>query len=198
MSKRRKYIEENGLRQNLSTIFILPMLEYSPEFFPKEFIDTYIVDSEDDKKIICIFEDSSSEDLKGALWQMQNHDDFHSIDYADNNKEIVVVFNIPKTREVDFNLFLVGRYTKFSNDYKEILLDYHGRKSGAGKSIMMIDALFPDHLAKKWRADKMSVPGSTPVSINDLPGGEVVSIPDLDKEKYINIDELVKGEEEAK
>lgn len=194
MNNRNKYIKSNNLNKNYTSLFLLPLLEYSSQFFPKEFIDSYIISK--NKQIVCIFENSSSEDLKGTIWQMQNHDNFNSINYEDNNQEIIVIFDIPKEREVDFNLFLIGRYTKFSNDYKEILLDYHGRKTGAGKSIMMIDALFPDHLAKKYRVDKMSIPGESPISINDLPNGEVISLPDLDKEEYIKIDNLVKNKEE--
>lgn len=197
MSERRKYIAVNDINTNYSTIFLLPMLGYKESFFKKEnFISTYILEDTQKKLVLC-FENSSDEEFKGLIWQLQNHKDFLSVDYDDDNKEVVVMFTIPEERVVDFNLFKIGRYTKFSNEYKEILLEYHGRKSGAGKCIMMVDSLFPDHLAKKYRADKMSAfyAGSTPVSINDLPGGEVMSLMDEVRENYVSTANLVTKEE---
>lgn len=191
MSERRKFIQENKLKDNYTTIFLLPMLEYDKDFFPEEFISAYLIDVLE-PQIACIFENSDSEDLKEVLDCIQNHTEFVSIEYGDDNKEVICKLKIPKEYKIDFNLFKIGRYSKFSNVYKEILLDTHGRITGAGKCIMMVDALFPDHLAKKFRADKMSAlyPGSTPVSINDLPGGEVMSVPNWDEELYQEIDKF--------
>lgn len=197
MSKRREYITNNDINTNYTTIFLLPMLGYKNSFFiEKLFISAYILEDTQKKLVLC-FDNSSDEEFKGMIWQMQSHDNFVSVDYDDEDKEVVVVFTVPENRIVDFNLFKIGRYTKFSNEYKEILLEYHGRKTGAGKCIMMIDSLFPDHLAKKFRADKMSAlyRGSTPVSINDLPGGEVMSRIDDHREYYIKTEFLIKKEE---
>mgnify|MGYP001614703144 CR=1 FL=1 len=190
---RRKYIADNDVNTNYSTIFLLPMLGYKESFFTKSnFISAYIME-DTQKKIVLCFDNSSDEEFKGMMYQLQSNHDFISIDYADNDQEVVVVFKVPTDREVDYNLFKIGRYTKFSNDYKETLLNYHGRKSGDGKCIMMVDSLFPNHLSKKYRADKMSAlyPGSVPVSISDLPGGEVMSIMTEEREFYVETSLLI-------
>lgn len=191
MSNRKKYISENDVKTNYSTIFLLPMLGYKEKFYTDEFISCYIED-DTQKRIVLCFENSSREEFKNIIWKMQTHEDFLSVDYEDENKEVVVVFKVPKSKEVDFNLFKLGRYTKFSNEYKESLLDYHGRKTGAGKCIMMIDSLNPDYLAKKYRADKMGV------KITDLKDGEVMSIPDMNREIYVKTVNLVSKKEEER
>lgn len=184
MSNRKKYIKENNLNTNYCTVYILPMLGYKYDFLPKEeFISSYILE---DNKIVLCFKNSSSEDFKGVIWRLQNNDDFISVDYDDNDEEVVLVFRVPKDKIIDFELFKIGRYTKFSNEYKEVLLNYHDRKSGIGKYITMVDSLFPDHLAKKYRADKIGC------NIHDLPNGEVMSIPDMDRELYVSTSNLVK------
>jgi len=189
VSRRKEYIIKNKIPTNYSTIFLLPMLGYKPRYFHEnEFISCYI--HEDlQKKIVLCFENSSREEFKNIIWTMQTHEDFLSVDYEDDEKEVVVVFKVPRDKEVDYNLFKIGRYTKFSNEYKEILLNYSGRKTGAGKCIMMIDSLNPDYLAKKYRADKMGV------SINDLTNGEVMSVPDMSREEYIKTDDLINKKE---
>jgi hypothetical protein len=185
MGVRRDYISKNKLNTNYSTVFLLPILGYKEEFFTEEFISAYIDENENKKLVLC-FNNSLTNEFREMILELQTNENFNSIDYDDDDKEIVLTFTIPKSRDIDYNLFKSGRYTKISNEYKEILLDFHNRKSGAGKYITMIDALMPDHLAKKYRADKMGV------SPNDLPGSEVMSIPDMDRELYIKTNNLVK------
>jgi len=183
LSRRKEYILRNDLQMNYTTIFLLPVLEYDDSFFPKEFISCYIIDKLK-TKLALVFENTNSEELKETIQNFHNHTLFDSIDYDDESKEIVVIFNFPEEFDTDFRLFKIGRYSKFSNKFKELLLDRHGRITGNGKHIRMIDALFPDHKSKKFRADKMGV------SISDLPNQEVMSIPDFDLEYYYKVDEL--------
>ena len=185
MSRRKDFIMSNDLEMNYSTIFLLPVLEYDDKFLPKEFISAYIEDKTV-TKIVLIFENTKSEDLSEILASVQSHQNFDSISYDDNNSEVVVKFILPKEYDIDFRLFKIGRYSKFSNKFKEVLLKRHGRATGNGKYITMIDTLYPDYKSKKFRADKIGV------SISDLPNGEVMSIPDMDKELYFNIEELEK------
>lgn len=186
-SERLKFIEDNDIKMNYTTIFLLPMLEYSKDFFKiKEFISSYIID-ELKPKLVLIFEDNNDneEDLKEILYCLQNHEEFVSID-KDDCGDVIVTFNIPERYNDDFIMFKKGKYSKFSNNYKDVLLDNYGRVTGNGKCIMMSDALFPNHLAKKYRADQFGV------SINDLPNGEVMSIPNMDLELYWKVTELSK------
>jgi len=176
---------ENDLQVNYTTIFLLPVLEYDVNFFPEEFISAYIIDKTQ-TQLALVFEKTGSEDLKESLISMESHVNFDRIEEDDD--EIIAIFNFPKEFDVDFKLFKIGRYSKLSNKFKELLLDRHGRETGNGKYITMIDALLPDHKSKQFRADKIGV------SIADLPNGEVMSIPDMDLELFWKSDELDKIE----
>lgn len=191
VSERDKYIKEHHLKENYTTIFLMPMYNYFWNFFPKEFIGAYIRDETKPKIALC-FNNTDSILLKDAVIELQNNNHFHSIGYDDNNKEVVVFMNIPKEYIVDFNLFKIGRWSKFSNNLKEVLLDYHGRETGMGKRIMMVDALFPSKESLEWQAKRLGV------SVKDLPNEEVMSIPDLSREEYRVVEEFIKYEEKIK
>ena len=189
MSERKKYIEDNKIITNFTTIFLLPMIGYDRSFYPDEFISAYIIDDEKPKMAI-VFENSDTLSLKACLQVLENNREFVSMDYDDDNKEVVIIVDIPKYFTIDFNMFKIGRYTKFSNAYKEILLDVHGRITGEGKRIMMVDALFPDKKAKEFRSEKMGV------TIDELPNGEVMPIFSESKEIYKTIKQLLQIEEQ--
>lgn len=183
MSERKKFILDNDLKVNMSTLFLVPMLGFSNDLLTDEFIGAYIGEELDIK---LIFENSDNEELKDIIWVLSNNGFYKSLEYDDDNKELIMSFSIPSVYDIDFNLLLTGKYSKFSNELKEVLLDYHGRKTGEGKCIYMVDALMPDFKTKRYRADKLGV------DINDLPGGEVMSIPNMDNERYIRVGELIK------
>lgn len=183
MSRRKEFITKNNLSVNYTTLFLLPIIEYSSKTLPKEFISAYMIDKSN-TQLALIFENTDSDQLKQFLVNIQTDKSYSHMDYDDDSKEVIVTFNFPKDFEIDFRLFKVGKYSKFSNRLKEILLTHHGRMTGNGKSINMIDALHPDYKSKKYRADQIGI------SINDLPNGEVISIPDMDKELYYKVDEL--------
>jgi len=185
MSRRKKFIEDNDQKVNVSTIFIIPMLGFNNRLLPDEFLSAYLQnDNKNCNKIILTFENSNSDVLKEAIAVLQENENLFSIEYEDDNKEIVATFDIPKSFQSDFSLIMKGKYSKIGKEYKEILLDYHGRKTGNGKCIYMIDALFPDYQTKTYRAEKLGV------SISDLPNGEVMSIPSDENELYVKAENL--------
>lgn len=185
MSRRKEYIDKEQIKLNYTTIFLLPMLGFTKEFYVDEFISAYMIDELKPKLALC-FQNTDSNDLKECLTVLQNHDEFISMDYDDSEKEIVMILSIPEKHSENYKHFKNGRYTLFDSDYKEDLLDVHGRVSGNGKALMMIDVLHPSFQAKKFRADKSGC------EINDLPNGEVMSIPDMDLELYCKTEELTK------
>lgn len=199
MSKRKKFIEDNDLKMNNSTVFILPMLHLKGIYDLDELISAYISKTETTNLvdfigpyiILCLV-NSDTDKLKNTIYDFQQHKEFISIDYDDDNKEIVVTFSVPKEYIEDFNLIQIGRYSRISREYKNVLLDNHGRKTGAGKCIYMIDALMPCHETKKYRADKIGC------SISDLPNGEVMSSPDDEDECYVKTSDLdIRKQEEG-
>lgn len=185
MSRRKEYIEKEKIKLNYTTIFLLPMLGFDKDFYPEEFISSYIIDITKPKLVLC-FENTNSDNLKECLQILQNHEEFESINYDDDDKEVVLRLSIPEKHKDNYHNFKIGRYTLFDDSYKEELMDVHGRVSGNGKAIMMIDALHPSFQAKKFRAEKSGC------EINDLPNGEVMSIPDMDLELYCTTSEITK------
>jgi len=161
------------------------MLGFNKDFYPNEFISSYLIDVTKPKLALC-FENTDSEDLKECIQVLQNHVEFESMNYDDDEKEVVVILSIPEVHKSNYNNFKIGRYTLFDENYKEELMDVHGRVSGNGKAIMMIDAVHPSFQAKKFRAEKSGC------DIKDLPNGEVMSIPDMDLELYCTTKELTK------
>lgn len=161
------------------------MFGFNKDFYPEEFISSYIIDVTKPKLALC-FENKDGDNLKECLKILQNHQEFESINYDDDDQEVVLILSIPERHKNNYHNFKIGRYTLFDDDYKEELMDVHGRVSGNGKAIMMIDALHPSFQAKKFRAEKSGC------EINDLPNGEVMSIPDMDLELYCTTSEITK------
>lgn len=191
MSTRKKWIEDNDLKMNMSTIFILPMLGFPTEIMTEEFFGAYLDFYDNKHDIVLLFENTDSEGFKDLVWIMQQSDFFESMDYDDDNKELAMIFRVPDKYKDDFKLIMAGKYSAISKDYKEVLLDVHGRKAGQGKCIYMIDALYPDNQTKRYRAEKLGV------SVNDLPNGEVMSIPSMENEQYLKVSKLVSRVGEA-
>lgn len=185
MSTRKKWIEDNDLKMNMSTIFILPMLGFPTEIMTEEFFGAYLDFYNDKYDIVLLFENTDNELFKDLVWIMQKSDYFESMDYDDDNKELAITFRVPGKYEDDFKKIMNGKYSAISKEYKEVLLDVHGRKAGQGKCIYMIDALYPDNQTKRYRAEKLGV------SVNDLPDGEVMSIPDMENERYLKVNKLI-------
>ncbi len=184
MDNRVKYIDDNGVKVNCTTLFLLPIYDMGGSDVPDEFISAYILDKLKPKIILC-FENEKNDKFIKFIESLRSNENFIK-EELDGENELVVYMNIPKKFHIDFNLFKIGRWSKLSNDLKNLLLTKHGRKTGAGKYISMIDALFPDANARKVQAD---ICGVDP---RDLPNGEVFQIPNLDNELYCKISELNK------
>ncbi len=184
-SERKKYLNDNEIKDNLTTIFLLPMFKYEFNFFPIEFISAYLLDELKPKIVLC-FNNSDSQELKDTILELQENEHFFSEEYDDN--EIVIKLLLPKRFDIDFGLYKIGRWSKLSIELKEILVNYYGKSSGEGKRITIWDALYPNHQSLQFQAKRLGV------SISELPNGEVFDIPDISREWYRKIEEFIKYE----
>lgn len=184
MNKRRQYIKDNKLKTTYTNIFLLPALGFNKKFYDSNFIEVYLIDVLKPKLALIFDNKESEEELKECIFILQNHENYVDSYFDDDNREIVIIIDFPNEFKDDFLNFKKGRYTRFSKEYKNLLLEIHGSITGDGKYITVIDALYPDYKAKKYQADKFGV------SVNDLPNGEVQGIPDMDLELYKKVDEL--------
>lgn len=178
MNTVKEYKDSLKLKYNHTTLYLLPCIGLSVVSMPKSFISSYIIDDEK-PKIALVFE--------GDMVILKTNAEFIEKQIINDN-EYAYIYNIPKDFQVDYNLFKIGRFTKFSLKYKDLLLKHYGKISGAGEKITMIDSLYPDNISKSFRAKSLGV------RVSDLPNGEVVSLPDMSKELYYEVIKKIKEE----
>lgn len=181
MSKRReicKTIDYKGKAKN----FILPMLGVPISQFSPYMIDCNII-NEGFPKIVVIFDNIDDEPLKMLIYKLQSDYLFLDCEYDDDDKEVVMFFDIPKEFKKDFEAFVGGKYSKFSEDYKKRLTLYFGKKTCEEAGLVtMWDTINPTDKKRQEIADKYDI------SIDSIK--ELISIPNLEHEIYRTIEEL--------
>lgn len=147
-------------------------------------------------QIVYVFDHIDYEPLATDIYKLQSHSSFVDIDYADNEKEVVVYLDVPIEFRRDFDKFIQGKYSEFSDRYKELLTKRYGdgRQEGINTknglpNISVYDMINPEPDQKKLLASCLSSAGST-VNWRDLK--EIASPPDTEAERFRTIEELVK------
>ena len=117
--------------------FLMPILGYDKNYFlwNKQFVNCYI-DVEDIKykfganSLYLLYRYSKSKAFTEFEEKIIKHNDF--IKYFDIDKyHVLYVFNFPDFMDNHFNLFHNGRYSKFRDEFKNQIMDFHkvGRTS---------------------------------------------------------------------
>lgn len=113
-------------KDNISTIFLLPCLQIRQEikdkFYEMGFVNTYLFFDKQQYSFIPLYLVFSAKEYdlnfyKFSLMLEKNPNYVETLDYPGNS--VVFVFKIPKRFEKDYELFLKGRYSKFSKEYKD-------------------------------------------------------------------------------
>jgi len=181
MSKRR---EINQLIQykKKSKNFILPMLGFPISQFEPHIIDCNII-VEGFPKIVVIFDNVDEEPLKMLIYKLQSDYLFLDCEYDDDDREVVLFFDVPKEFKSDFELFLTGSYSKMSDVYKNRLVQYFGKSTCEDWGLVtMWDTIYPKEHKKKQIAEKYGV------DLDKI--SELISSPDIEHEIYKTIKEL--------
>lgn len=113
-------VEETKITINKSYYFLLPLFRLR---YYKNIINTYLGDIREDEA----FDDklyilSSEED-----YYLSNNDNY--VKHYNVPEGIMYVLNVPDKFINEYNNFLLGKYSKFSNDTKKILCDHACRNS---------------------------------------------------------------------
>jgi hypothetical protein len=188
MSIRKDIIKANNLKTTKLTRFFLPLFGEDFSRYTEHFIGLYI-NSAINNTFVAIFENKleESEELRTILYILYNHYSFkNDISGPDENEEIVLEFEIPKEFRNDFQTFLLGEYSAFTDKLKETLMKmYHpkGGSSGKGGEVKMFDCLYPTTKKKQEIANELGV------DYKIIPN-EVLSIPKLSDERYYTLGEL--------
>jgi hypothetical protein len=189
MSTRKKIIEQNELPSTKTSFLILPMLGFPKSHYDNWLIDCYI--KVEDKKIVIVLGNETNDDLSMLVYKLQALSEWESEDLYDDNNEIVITCKVPSQYLEDFNKFLSGDYSKFSEKYKELLF----RKGFYTK-------LTADNSLDKYGFPVKSVyemvyPPEGKLKILEKAIGvklhkrEIMSSPDLILEEYKSVSELI-------
>jgi hypothetical protein len=181
MSKRReinKLIQYKKKAKN----FILPMLGIPISQYEPYIIDCNII-VEGFPKIVVIFDNVDDEPLKMLIYRLQSEYLFLDCEYDDDDREAVLFFDVPKEFKGDFELFIKGSYSKFSDVYKNRLIKYFGKVTCEDWGLVtMWDTIHPREHKRNQIAEKYGVEADQII--------ELISSPDLEHEIYKTIEEL--------
>ena len=113
------------LNSNNSTIWLLPMLNEKGfkhnDIINEYFINAYIADIDkpenDNKLLIKYF-------VVEGIPKFFNEDNKYTIYLDESDDSFVVAVNIPEEHLSNYHKFLAGQYSKFSKEYKQLILQF--------------------------------------------------------------------------
>lgn len=182
MSKRREWIGSLNYKKQAKN-FVLPMLDIKIAEYGPYLIDC-CVEMGGFPQIVIILDNSESEQLKMLVYKLQLFYSYLDSDFDDDQKEIVMKFDVPVEYKKDFEHFLSGSYSKFSDLYKNKLIKLYGRETCAEfAKFSMFDVIHPTEKKRKERAESLNHNEWQDIK-------EVLSKPDLEFEEYKKIEEL--------
>lgn len=185
-------IEIEGTKKNLSRAFILPMVGINYKQLPSNFINCYVRIENDVQYCILIFDKLIDYDeIFYHFMNNVNNNNKHLLETNDYEEEVVFIFRIPELLKDDFNLFMQGKYSKFSEEYKKIICNFFGKKSIQDHhTVTEYNTIYPEDFKRKQIAKYLSYePLDSIIDWKII--NEVLHRPDLDKEVYKTIDVLV-------
>ena len=113
-------------KRTKATTFIMPMLPGNKKlyFWNKLFVNCFIATPEDEQCIAMLFRWSG--DLRYIKFEkiLSQVNNFRRR-YDPSPNYVMFVFDIPKGFEREYRAFILGKYSKFSRDYKLDILDFH-------------------------------------------------------------------------
>ena len=117
-------VEEKPKRKKTkATSFILPMLGKSIYFFNSYLLNCYVGDKELIEKypnhIFVLLKIEDKEEYRTIKKEMESLKTFIESYNPMENKTEMFIFSIPKIYKKDYELFLRGKYSEFSNKLKE-------------------------------------------------------------------------------
>lgn len=176
MVAKKKASEKTEKSYNWTTVFLSPILRRSWDWY-KGYVENFY------------YQDAKRPDLKEHLFLLLNSEDsdeyraleaeleFHTYfctKYDPTSTQVMFVFSIPDNFKKDYALFKLGKYSQFSDDLKDMILNLE--QSGKNYDILYRT----ESRRKKWER-RCSNPGSV-ISIS--PEAELLDPPYPDREIY--------------
>lgn len=118
---------------NKTTLFILPMLGQKWEWWRDNGIyNTYIADIDHpdvNNKILCLFDINSITNSGWVIFDEETREQDKNFNYSysidDDQNYMMHVYNVRKERQEDYDYFLKSKYSYFSRDYKNEILNFY-------------------------------------------------------------------------
>lgn len=142
---------------------------------PDELINCYI---DMDYHVLLVFEKNENFEslFTNYFSHIKNTNNFLAL-YEEDIDEVLFKFRIPSSFESDYNLFVQGYYSKLSNNLKDRLCLYFGKKTiQTNHEATVYNAIYPQVFKRKQIADRLGV------KIEMIQ--EVLDIPNLTEEIY--------------
>ena len=160
-------------RLTKSSLFLLPMLGGTRRLFmyDKLFVNAFIAAEQHNDCIVLLYRFSGDTiflKFEQALKQFNNFKDaFDPSPYF-----VVFVFTVPSTYRRDYDLYIDGKYSKFSPEFKSRIMEFHGFNIHGE----MAQILFQD--------DKRRLRLQEELDAEIEPGSELLSIIDIEEETF--------------
>jgi hypothetical protein len=178
-----KRIKIEGTSKRLTNTFVLPMVGINHKTLPNNFINSYILD---DYKVVIVYDKNTDyNDIFAHHLNRIMENNKYFIEYQDLEDEFNVFFNIPEEFKDDFDLYLLGKYSEFSDNFKAILTGFFGIKTiKEGHTVSVHNTIYPEDFKRKLIAEHLSYKNSI---IDYTMIKEVLDRPDLSKEMFKQI-----------
>ncbi len=191
---RNKWNEDNKEQLNIggkytkSTLFLLPILDvYYKDFIfaEKDYLINCHINLESSELIVILHNEEDFEPILSLIYRLTN-DSLFSESYTDNeNREIILSFDLARGWESDLNKFIKGKYSSLSEQLKKKLVKCYGKGSAIEHKASMWDAIYPSDDKKKALIEFL---GADDVEITELT--EVMDKPTMTIEEYKNLKQL--------
>ena len=164
------------------------MLGINYNNLPRNFINAYITE---DHEVFMAFD--KTEDYDVVFYHfLENTKNKNTAlrEVLDGDDEIVLRFNVPEEYFPEFNLFIQGKYSKFADSYKKLLVRYFGREAITHNyEANVFDAIYPQDFKRKQIAERLYDKRDVREGLKLI--DEVLDIPNMEKELFKPLQQLI-------
>jgi hypothetical protein len=185
----------NKIRYNKSKTYLLPLLSdciYLEKKYYKYLKNTYILDNLDlYNKSIYLMHDYDKMNNSIDNYEQNIIDNIYFHDLIQDKNKVIYVMKFPKKYINEYNLFLEGKYSHFSEEAKNVILSYYtelyaGNVNAINFLIKVKQILYKDEKLRKQIEDELGVHIDS--------NAELTDVIDL-KYETINLQKIIKNKE---
>lgn len=165
------------VRYNKSKTYLLPLLaevvDMDVKFF-NHLVNTYIFDDMD-KYPGCFFilHDFSFKNPAFTAYEHKLTDNQYFVDLIDINDQVLYIFKFPEEYTEEYLHFVNGKYSKFGEDAKKVILAYYtkiyqGNLNAVNFLLKLKQILFKEPILKKKLEEELGVKLSSDAELTDV------------------------------